>query len=362
MAATFTIFSKLPREVRLLIWEAALPPRIVELWQDNLKVTLGEWNWKDCPDNPTREDRIKNYNKGGKYDRRIHKLLGFESWEDDYRPVEDLGGLKGLLANTPSEEFDDKVLRNPMPGFRSARRPTQILSVMTACRESYNAASHLYEKIFGTHAAFPETFFDFRRDTLYLRHDIFSKVDPEFDTLLEPLLSVTDTESLARVQNLAILMDTDIGRYEISNEYLMLLFLSKFPNLENLTLVVKHYSLDPDEDDSQAKFSFIDPIDVERTIEIYDKFAPGSYAWQPVKIPTQPSLSLELASFDLKYIEEEREDEIKGNSHRPPWKIPNIHFKVAVTQSSQDRMNSARARCEAIVARLNEDLLKSLGR
>jgi hypothetical protein len=42
---TFTKFPKLPKEIRLMIWKAALPgPRVVTIRLAPLKFTIGEWN------------------------------------------------------------------------------------------------------------------------------------------------------------------------------------------------------------------------------------------------------------------------------------------------------------------------------
>lgn len=41
--SSFTMFSKLPKEIRLMIWEAAMPgPRIVPIMQRELNKTIGQ--------------------------------------------------------------------------------------------------------------------------------------------------------------------------------------------------------------------------------------------------------------------------------------------------------------------------------
>jgi hypothetical protein len=51
-----------------------------------------------------------------------------------------------------------------MQGLRSRSPPLTLLFV---CRECFEVASYHYNRAFGTEHAFPETWFEFERDTLY---------------------------------------------------------------------------------------------------------------------------------------------------------------------------------------------------
>jgi hypothetical protein len=164
VTTVFTKFVQLPQEIRLMIWEEALPPpRIVELQQRNLKTTLGESRWGGCPENPTRRDFIDHYMEYEDGRPRLSKVLGFE----------DLSELQDRIFLHLTEE-ERRIARHetnlnawipflPMPGLRSALQPLQIQSIMLSCRESHFVASRFYKRAFGTHAGFPETYFDFQR-------------------------------------------------------------------------------------------------------------------------------------------------------------------------------------------------------
>jgi len=74
----FKRFPELPRDIRLMIWKVALPPQIVELWQRNLKVTAGEGNWNNCPENAILEERMDYYIEyDDKGNSKLENFLGF---------------------------------------------------------------------------------------------------------------------------------------------------------------------------------------------------------------------------------------------------------------------------------------------
>lgn len=108
--ATFDVFGRFPTEIRLKIWEAALPgPRIMQIKHGWIKPNFNE---------------------------RVQWLL-------------------------PNEEDGEKDLRMFYP--RCA--PPQILY---ACRESYEITNAHYERVFGTEATPPIMRFNFRQDILYV--------------------------------------------------------------------------------------------------------------------------------------------------------------------------------------------------
>ncbi|KUJ06298.1 uncharacterized protein LY89DRAFT_542662, partial [Mollisia scopiformis] len=89
---SFLQFGELPKEIRLAIWEAAIPgPRIVDLRDQPLKITAGEL-----------KDQIREQKE---------KMFGF----------------------------------HPMGGFKSKCPAPEILF---ACRESHEVATRYYERAF----------------------------------------------------------------------------------------------------------------------------------------------------------------------------------------------------------------------
>lgn len=122
--------------------------RVVEIRQQNLRTTVGEFTWKDGPTNPTRQERI-DYFMGCNRVRhiRLEKLLGVDNWND----------LVGMLApcdllDDDAEEKDFWWLGLPLAGITTAGSP--IPGILGACRESHKVASKYYEPAFETGAAF----------------------------------------------------------------------------------------------------------------------------------------------------------------------------------------------------------------
>lgn len=112
---TFKLFDQLPPEIRLQIWEAALPgPRVIGIV----------------------ERRVK---------RRDNRTPDTPFWCRD-----DL--LAAMLAL-----------------WSHSKAPSTLL----ACKESNQVASKCYVPSFAFAGSISETYFDFHRDTLYLRFDTF---------------------------------------------------------------------------------------------------------------------------------------------------------------------------------------------
>jgi hypothetical protein len=357
MTAVFTKFLELPREIRLIIWKAALPPpRIVELQQRNLKITLGESRWGGCPEIPTRRDFIDYYMEYENGRPRLCKVLGFE----------DLSELQGIIfLHLPKEER--RIARHetnlnawipflPMPGLRSALPSLQIQSIMLSCRESHVVASRFYKRAFGTHAGLPETYFDFQRDTLYLRSDTFQDNDyTNREEMLGPLLSVADT-SLAKVEMLAIFSDLDgspwSGRWESPTE-LLLSVLQYFPNLKDFTFVVDHYRTAAEGIRFDEGSVFIDPINVYDTFERYRESSPGQYFWEHVAMPKEPEMDYDWA--EVNFVELKAQSVRSVREGGVGWKIPSIHYKVALSPEHMDELESERKLYAEAVVRNNEE-------
>lgn len=136
---SFPQFSRMPKEIRLLIWEMALPdPRVVTI---------------------------------------------------ESKP------MKKAAADESSRGFFEFM--SPI-GITSDSSPPHIL---LACREAFSVVSKFYEPVFCIFNSFPETYFNFDLDTVYLNSDLF-----ELD-LMDSMSLIADQENLQQVHHLAILLD-----------------------------------------------------------------------------------------------------------------------------------------------------------
>jgi hypothetical protein len=149
MEYTFALFAKLPKELRLMVWHAAIPdPRIVYVKQDYMPIYYCTQVWSDEALDKTFDNDAKIPTFFDLHDRS----------EDSYE----------ILCNEPGWDYGPE--HNPM-GLRSQCPPPNLLFV---CRESFEVATRYYAKAFGTCGAFPCTWFDFERDILYLDWDFIS--------------------------------------------------------------------------------------------------------------------------------------------------------------------------------------------
>jgi hypothetical protein len=87
--------------------------------------------------------------------------------------------------------------------FKSDCPPPSLLFV---CQESRTLASKYYQKTFGTPCAPGNTYFDFDRDTIYVRYDVFSPKARYFEEFIEDMFRVREGGSMT-VKNAAVLVD-----------------------------------------------------------------------------------------------------------------------------------------------------------
>jgi hypothetical protein len=202
---SFPLFPKLPREIRLVIWEFAVPgPRIVPLVQRVVKAVEEEWN----------------------------RILDDDSCESDD------GSL--MCINEKAEYGDYYNLR----GFQSDILAPSILFVN---REAYHVATKHYTKTFSNvqpnsngkydedHTTLPETWFDYENDILFL--DWWTTFRNFYAFYLR-LLDFLSEEAL-KVQNLAITVDHNwILEFEDLETFLAGI-LARFAKTKNLYVVIE---------------------------------------------------------------------------------------------------------------------------
>lgn len=188
---TFHKFPELATELRLQIWEHAVPgPRIVHLTYDLIQ--------------PIYCLRVRS-------DADINTMAFFDIMPEDQYP----------------RVFDPEIFW----GIRSHCPPPGLLG---ACRESFSVASKYYDRVFGTERGIAQTSFDFDRDFLYI--DWHSNLGPHPHNFVK--------SELARVQNIVINFG---GFYEMGNfrdrpllqpgwERSLAIFLRDFSGLRNIIM------------------------------------------------------------------------------------------------------------------------------
>ncbi|PBP15773.1 hypothetical protein BUE80_DR013528 [Diplocarpon rosae] len=261
----FHCFSKLPLEIRLMIWEAALPgPRLVNIWQSKLKKTFmdhEEETGRQWP-GPNKWDQVDEYGEveETRYDEdqaaRV-KICRLRAGGWDQRTFWD-SHLLGIKADCPPP------------------------SITFVCRESYNVVVRRYAKVFAYPSSVAQTYFEFEKDTLYLRPEGFSRYSA-YDGLQSILdgfsgpFELEDQASLWRVQKLAISISSGIlstfGLHGILLELLAL-----FKGLRVLSIVVRDYNqmlvreYGPTCGESSADSCLTDPLEIRKAIKFYGEY------------------------------------------------------------------------------------------
>ncbi|KAH8690133.1 hypothetical protein BGW36DRAFT_433087 [Talaromyces proteolyticus] len=142
-AQSFTLFSLLPTELRLQIWEQAtisILPRLVLLEPKQLSIPRYE--------------------------------------------------------NSPAQQVAPKW------GFRSY---CQLPGALTACRESFEVTSKYYQRSFGTGQACPQTWFNFERDYLYLKAPSWrDPLNPKVQLSYQAMLDSLSLEERRKIQHLVL--------------------------------------------------------------------------------------------------------------------------------------------------------------
>jgi hypothetical protein len=287
-----------------MIWEAALVPRLVCIKQKALNFTVGDWFQAGCPN------------------RGVNTVLHNES------PDESMLGLASDL-------------------------PPQILLV---CKESYGVVSKVYRRAFAMAGSLPGTFFDFHRDTLYLRYDIMThksrRSGRPFLDVLRCLRHMKDKSCLGMVENLALLIDstpeaTLVDRTIPGSQFIKWVgnVLQVFGGVKHLTIVHAHYSK---ASEARLPSYLIEPIDSEAAVAEIRAKGRGSHGGWRTKLSwhwldfdeiTQKDLELHQAAKRQTY-HKGRSMPIEG------WSIPTIKYKVAVTENIKEYVEAAVRDCE----------------
>jgi hypothetical protein len=251
-----------------MIWKcASLHPRIVHLSEKRLAADDDADWWKRV-----RSDKLVAGLSSCPEDDNDSEYGFFELDQEDIDRLEQQMAAKRLLTRDDNYEggmsraYAKDVLRSGIgqysrplfPGLNcpdslyGLRSESPVPGVLLACRESFSVGSRIYSRSFGALGARPCTWFNPRRDTLYLDH--LTKSNPYAFPGLPNLMGVLEglfaPDELARIERLAIHRGPP-GSYSWSDdgdrdEYSLFYFFRKlhklFPNVEHLTIVDGHYA------------------------------------------------------------------------------------------------------------------------
>jgi 2EXR family len=322
--STFPQFPKLPTEVRLMIWKAALPgPRIVEINIGKLKHTLED---REVEDANTEESTNSIWEHFLRFDdqeveEEVHPMEGEPASDqkagDGARPTE--------IETAPAEA-------PVFLGIRSSCVPPAVLFVN---REAHEVGAKCFEKAFPSEVALAQTWFDFDLDTLYIRYDKFNnQVLSTHEGVIEAIRALCRYEDFVRIKNLALMISPqgDTHSYaDLAEEVAEIL--SIFRGVQNLTLSFHHYERDPND---RSPISFIDHIDLQAVFESYwqSMFGPAGFTHRillpkshPDVIWGHPEDKKALKQFLTKWTSK-------------PAAIPKIQCSVSITESVRDSPDS----------------------
>jgi len=259
--ATFPRFEELPREIRQMIWEAAIWPRFVHVERVLLKRTSGLRRIRGL--DITVDGGVVVFPGPLFVARRATR-----SEEGSRRVLSDreqsTHAKRRRMLYLPHWDFTyDQAKRWLRPwGLKSDSTPPEILFV---CKESFELASRFYTKCFQSPlkfagfstASFPITHFNFELDTLYIRVE---KLGYGLLELLEDRQHVCEnsmmTYDLRGVESLAILIDpsacNDPDSINIAKGNLVYALITLFPTVRRLTVASKGQGF--------WSLEFVDPV------------------------------------------------------------------------------------------------------
>ncbi|CZR63023.1 uncharacterized protein PAC_12920 [Phialocephala subalpina] len=342
----FTIFSKLPKEIRLMIWDAALPgPRIVKIEQKRLCMTIGDWEEKNNAIWPPYEGDDKQTVKERRHVRyEAAACSGLE--ECKYKETNMIG----------------IACRNPIP------------DVFLSCREAYSVVAKLYKRSFASEHSIPETYFNFELDVLYLdwlnlKNHALDDWPEQFHHSDGPLqvrgwnaFRNEDAEDLRKVERLAIRVPLPLRTLGATGVYIrricegdLAALLRTFQGVKELYLVLQDYREDEVQhsQDRHSTFCLMDAFDVDEAIRSYQNFVYNSEeeyykaAGEAGRIKMPDVVGIRGALID--------EDEMKALQEGDgSWTLPRIEEKIIVPHHVRVEFEEAEKSCEAMVEELQD--------
>ncbi|KAH6674882.1 hypothetical protein B0J14DRAFT_23425 [Halenospora varia] len=204
-----------------------------------------------------------------------------------------------------------------MLGFR-ATAPAP--SMLVTCKKSFQIASKHYRKSFRwwTMGFKPEVYFDYKRDTLYLRHNTIGYHGTGILHLLGVADMAMEESDIDRVENLAFLFDedasventsglfNDVPRIHLDRYHPSLL--EPFPVVKKLTVVLKHYHSPceaPGQEFDTAQSTLIPLLDLDRAIAVQGVFLESEDGYTPLDSDNfEVSMAYPWAEVDMEMLRE----------------------------------------------------------
>ncbi|CZT07097.1 uncharacterized protein RAG0_12673 [Rhynchosporium agropyri] len=308
----FTCFGRLPLEIRLMIWERALPgPRLVNIRQRPTRKTLLDYMEEKDYDLPSQND----------HDETDGSEEGIRAWNN-------LSLELSVAQDLPVPFYEARLF-----GL-SSDSPTPPMTFV--CWESYRVVSRYYTKAFACMGSSPGTYFDFDVDTLYI-HDARFAFHINYIRNLENILDgltgvfkITDVENAARVQKLAIAITGCPRDRELKD--LIDGLLEVFGGVKEISLIVGdhnngHTLMNTHHLDDIEFECIIDPISFDAAIRQYHQCRNSTLRRkvQQVRIP------IHYKAKQVAHVVEAWEAKRESSGSKERRRLPKIEAKILVT-------------------------------
>jgi hypothetical protein len=216
----FHIFPHLPEEVRYLVWKYLMPPRIVYLHSCKLKQRSCYRVWSDRANDDKGNDSF--------FDEDPYRTADDPDPDDHEKyPRTESGELPHIFYEDKQRRSEEQGNIEEMFGFRAVQNP--LNSLLLVCKETREIFTATHTQAFGSKYAFPETWFDFKRDTLLLELPDHAYRDSNEAQFFPDALS---TDDVPKVRYLA-LNEQRILDFDALKESTIMVF----PNLLEVTII-----------------------------------------------------------------------------------------------------------------------------
>lgn len=312
---SFPLFPRIPVELRLLIWEWAIPdPRVVP---------LKTYNTSRCEHAMVRV--------------RSDMFVPDRCQNDDY-PHSNGTTCTGMDGVLPADMDVIGVVRTRIKdddqlGFSSEAK---IPSLLLVCKESHEVASKRYQRAFPYEWSFAETYFNYERDILLL-----SEKQIQFAILPEGDKRHFMAPSEARkIRNLALQFRPNLRASTIDDRDVKTKDLAKllelFCNVEDLTIVVDNHlpyghenGLSSSQNDNEPVL--FEPIQINEALLM---FPPERRFSDTHRGLFQENVNLLELKFCMDRLNRKRLQDIANGS---VWNLPRFQWKILTTAAFQTR-------------------------
>jgi len=337
--AVFTKFPELPREIRLLIWEAALPgPRIV-----HLKIEL----FRSC-DFGTRRVRsdktlacdclhCKKYAPGKEIEEHGERACTTADVAEE-ADNEDRGWNTDDDADPDEQNLDGP---ETLWGFRT-KSPAPV--VLFVCRESHEVGAKVYTRCFPSLGGCPTIWFNYQLDTLYLNLDSFSEriVIPDGARMSVNGLDHFNPEELAKVENLCFYLE-NLGSAAKNYGRWLACLLGSFGGVKSFHAITKHSTHSVWERDltesEKWDLAIIEIIDIPAA-SLY-------YSSNNCTEAPSPTFSGVYPNIDMEILDEFRVEWNESEEIGSTWTMPTIAVGMVVSATIKAELEHRKRDWEA---------------